>query len=275
MYTFAVDIASQTDLVAIIDPDGQLHVIGNGNGRYQFASVTKLITTNVIAEIVADGFVSFEEEVEDIYFSKGKVTLQDLLSHSSGIRPEYESCVPPRSKRVYTTEAFDIAEKHIIKKLGNGFENETIASIFSDGLKDELGCSITIEGSCGSGASGTADDLILLLREIREPKFISVEMQRFLTTPYFPELDGVLPGWGHFERNIWGVGYEIKGDKYPHWMGSKASKNSFGHFGLSGAFVMHDPENKISIASLSNENFGPWAKIAWPEMCDQIYSEYL
>ena len=38
------------------------------------------------------------------------------------------------------------------------------------------------------------------------------------TTVQLPELRGVLPGFGRSDPNPWGLGFEIRGDKSPHWM---------------------------------------------------------
>ena len=46
------------------------------------------------------------------------------------------------------------------------------------------------------------------------------------TTVQFPGLDGVLPGFGVQRPNDWGLGFEIRDDKSPHWTGLA---NSPGH----------------------------------------------
>lgn len=55
-------------------------------------------------------------------------------------------------------------------------------------------------------------------------------------TVQFPGVDGVLPGFGVQRPNDWGLGFEIRDDKSPHWTGSSNSKRTFGHFGQSGTF---------------------------------------
>ena len=47
----------------------------------------------------------------------------------------------------------------------------------------------------------------------------------------FPGLDGVLPGWGRQEPNDWGLAFELRDGKSPHWTGSLNSPRTFGHFG--------------------------------------------
>ena len=36
----------------------------------------------------------------------------------------------------------------------------------------------------------------------------------------FPGLTGVLPGYGHQKPNDWGLGFEIRDAKSPHWTGA-------------------------------------------------------
>lgn len=274
MYTFHVKLHPNSDAVGIIDPSGDLHIYGEGHGRYGFASVTKLLTTHVIADGAMDECVQLDDAIYDPYFTKGFVTLTDVLSHASGMRPDGQECVTPRTKRIYTNEAFEIAEKFFIHCLGEGFETSTIASLFADGLGAQLNSTIDIGNSCASGASGSFDDVILVLREIRSPQFLDRDMHKKLVTPYLPELDGVVPGFGHFEKNVWGIGYQLRGEN-SHWMGNHSSPHTYGHFGQSGVFVMHDPVHNLSIATVSNQDFGPWATESWPQLVDEIYSDHL
>lgn len=264
-----INLPSQVDVVGVINSSNELSVVGNGKDRYRFASVTKLIATHVIADAVASKFIGFDDQIISERF-KEYVSLADLMSHCSGIKTENET-IPPRTKRIYSNLAFDLAEKHLITSLGKGFENESIGTLFRDGLNVDLGTSIEINGSCASSATGTFDDLIIFLNEIRSPQYIEKEIHNEIASTHNPLLPGILPGWGYSKDNTWGIGYEVKGEKSPHWMGSIASPTSYGHFGMSGSFIFHDPVNNISIAGLSNVDFGPWAKDVWPLLCDSLF----
>lgn len=269
-----MDLDSNIDAVCIIDAAGDEYLLGAGERRYAFASVTKLLAAHVIADAVSSGFTSFDELVEDAAIRPDHVTLADLISHAGGVRPEGQDPIEARIKRIYTNEAFDIAERNFIARLGHGFETSTIGKLFADGLAGQLRSSITIDGSCAKSGSGTFDDLAIILREIREPEYLDHDTHAQLTSVHLPELSGIVPGWGNYDRNTWGLGYEIKGNKNPHWTGSSASEKTYGHFGQSGVFVMHDPVNMISIACASHHDFGPWAKEVWPAMCEEIYDTY-
>src|SRR5439155_111356 len=80
-------------------------------------------------------------------------------------------------------------------------------------------------------------------------------------------LVGVLPGFGRMEPNDWGLGFELKDAKSPHWTGARNSPRTFGHFGSTpgtATFLWVDPEARLACAALADVSFGDWAKDAWP-----------
>jgi CubicO group peptidase (beta-lactamase class C family) len=266
-----IDLHPNIDSISYIGPDGEHGVIGKSQGRYRLASITKLLTTYVVADAVVGGFVGFEDLVASPQLKSPDVTLQDLLSHSSGIRPDELQSIDRHKKRIYTNEAFDLAGEFLISKLGKDFKETTIGNLFEDGLNSFLGASFNFEGTCSASATGTLEDLILLMNEMRNPTYLDFQTHKFLTTPFLPELEGILPGWGNFKRNTFGVGFEIRGNKQPHWTGSVSSPETFGHFGQSGAFIFHDPIKNVSACCLTNQDFSGWAKEEFPKLSNLIY----
>ena len=89
----------------------------------------------------------------------------------------------------------------------------------------------------------------------------------------FPGLTGVLPGFGRMEPNDWGLGFELRDGKHPHWTGSRNSPATFGHFGRSGTFLWVDPERRVALGVLTDEPFGDWAVAAWPALSDAVLAE--
>jgi len=156
--------------------------------------------------------------------------------------------------------------------LGTDFNKTSIGDLFEDGLGSYLSSSIKFDGSCSASATGTLDDLILLMNEMRNPTYLDLETHNQLTTPYLPDLEGILPGWGNFKQNTFGIGFEVRGNKQPHWTGSISSPKTFGHFGQSGAFVFHDPTKKVSACCVTNKDFDSWAKEEFPKLSDSIYA---
>ena len=84
---------------------------------------------------------------------------------------------------------------------------------------------------------------------------------------------GVLPGYGHQNPNDWGLGFEIRDSKSPHWTGSSSSPRTFGHFGQSGTFLWIDPDAGAACVALTDRAFGPWAVEAWPPFTDAVLAE--
>ena len=135
------------------------------------------------------------------------------------------------------------------------------------------GTGIVLEGSAGSGASGTIDDLSALARELLAPTRIAPETLQEAASVQFPGLDGVLPGFGRMAPNDWGLGFELRDGKRPHWTGAANSPRTFGHFGRSGTFLWVDPAAEVALGCLTDLAFGDWAKEAWPRLSDGVLAE--
>ena len=92
----------------------------------------------------------------------------------------------------------------------------------------------------------------------------------------YPGTKGVLPGYGHQNPNDWGLGFEIRDCKSPHWTGGSSSPRTFGHFGQSGTFLWIDPDagrRGAACVALTDRAFGPWAVEAWPAFTDAVLAE--
>ena len=118
-----------------------------------------------------------------------------------------------------------------------------------------------------------ATALAALGRDLLEPSLVAPETLGEATTVAFPGLVGVLPGFGRMEPNDWGLGFELRDAKEPHWTGSRNSPVTFGHFGRSGTFLWVDPEARLALACLTDREFGDWAKEAWPRLSDAVLAE--
>ena len=90
----------------------------------------------------------------------------------------------------------------------------------------------------------------------------------------FPGLTGVLPGFGVQRPNDWGLGFEIRDDKSPHWTGTANSPRTFGHFGQTGTFIWVEPELALSLVVLTDRDFEEWAKPVWRAISDEVLREY-
>jgi CubicO group peptidase (beta-lactamase class C family) len=115
-------------------------------------------------------------------------------------------------------------------------------------------------------------DLAALGTELLTPT-LAPDLRAEATRVAFPGLPGVLPGFGRQASNDWGLGFEIRDGKSPHWTGSLNSPATFGHFGQTGSFLWVDPEAGLACACLTGVAFGEWAATHWPRLSDLVLEE--
>jgi CubicO group peptidase (beta-lactamase class C family) len=125
-----------------------------------------------------------------------------------------------------------------------------------------------LDGSPAADVVSTVDDLLRFAAGL--PRLLSSEMLAEATTPQFPELDGVVPGYGSQHPNPWGLGFEIRGAKAPHWTGTRNSPRTYGHFGRAGTFLWIDPAVDVALVALTDREFGGWAKERWITLSDAV-----
>ncbi|MBS2080052.1 serine hydrolase, partial [Mycobacterium tuberculosis] len=86
--------------------------------------------------------------------------------------------------------------------------------------------------------------------DLLRPVTVSAGLHAEATTVQFPGLDGVLPGYGVQRPNDWGLGFELRDAKSPHWTGARNSARTYGHFGQAGGFIWADPEIELALVVL-------------------------
>jgi CubicO group peptidase (beta-lactamase class C family) len=130
-----------------------------------------------------------------------------------------------------------------------------------------------LRGRPSEGVWGTLADLAAFARELLVPTLLAAETLGEATAVVFPGLVGVLPGLGRQDPNDWGLGFELKGAKRPHWTGAENSPRTFGHFGGAGTFLWVDPDAGVALACLTDLEFDEWALTAWPRLADAVLAE--
>jgi CubicO group peptidase (beta-lactamase class C family) len=196
-------------------------------------------------------------------------TVAHLLAHASGLGLDGARIGAPGRRRIYSNLGFERLAAEVEVATGTDFAAWLRAAVFGP---LDMG-SARLVGSPASGAEGTITDLAALGRELLAPT-LAPDLMAEATTTAFPGLAGVLPGYGRQDPNDWGLGFEIRDGKHPHWTGSRNAPGTFGHFGRSGTFLWVDPVARLACACLTDREFGMWAMPLWPELSDAILDEY-
>jgi CubicO group peptidase (beta-lactamase class C family) len=248
--------------VAVISPTGALSVVGDAERVRPWASVTKLLTALAALVAAEEGSVDLDQPA-----GPPGSTLRHLLAHASGLGPDSDAVLaPPGTRRIYSNRGFELVGELVTEASGMAFGDYLHAGV----LQPLQMTATTFSGSPAAGAAGPVVDLVRLAQELSAPTLVSVATWRTATTTAFAGLDGVLPGFGGQRPNDWGLGFEIRAGKHPHWTGASNSASTFGHFGRSGSFLWVDPEAGLACVELAARPFGPWAAVRWPALADAV-----
>lgn len=254
-----------TAAAAVVGPQGVLDSHGPEQ-PFAWASITKLLTSLTVLSIVQDGLVELAEPC-----GPPGSTVRHLLAHASGLAPDSEDVLSaPGRRRIYSNRGFEVVAAHVAARTGEDFP-----ALYETRIRGPLGLSATrLDGSPAHGAYGPISDLATLGGELLAPTLIRKELMDEATRTAFPGISGVLPGFGRQDPNDWGLAFEIRADKSPHWTGESNSPRTFGHFGRSGTFLWVDPDANLACAFLGDRDFGPWAAAAWPTLSEDVLSVY-
>jgi CubicO group peptidase (beta-lactamase class C family) len=250
--------------VAVVDRDRTLASTGPAEA-FRWASVTKLLTALTVLTAAARGEVDLGEPA-----GPPGATVRHLLAHASGLAPDDDTVLSaPGRRRIYSNRGYEVVAALVEQRCGTGF-----AELMTARVLVPLGLTGTaLDGSPAHGANGPLADLARLGRELLAPTLVPALMPEAVRQ-VFPGLPGVLPGFGRQPANDWGLGFEIRDGKSPHWTGSRNSPATFGHFGQSGSFLWADPELGLACAGLAARPFGDWAVHAWPALADAVIAQY-
>jgi len=255
---------AKTAAAGVVRDGEAVGVRGPRDHVLRWASLTKLVTALAALVAAEEGVIDLDEPAGP----EGS-TVRHLLAHASGL--PFEPGTPagrPGQRRVYSNVGFETLAEHVAEQAEMPF-----ADYFTAGVLRPLGMSAELRGSAASELHGTLDDLLLLARELQRPTLVAPETLAEATSVQFPGLAGVLPDFGRMDPNDWGLGFELRDGKSPHWTGSRNSPRTFGHFGGSGTFLWVDPEPDLALGVLTDLDFGDWAKDAWPRLSDAVLQE--
>ena len=255
---------ARTAAAGVVRAGREPAVHGPRTVELRWASVTKLLTGLVLLVAVEEGTVDLDEPA-----GPPGSTLRHLLAHASGLPLEAgPPLLPPGRRRIYSNAGIEAAAALVETRARIPF-----AEYFHGALVEPLGLAGSLHSSPAWGYRGPLDDLLALGRELLAPTLVAPETLAEATSVQFPGLPGVLPGWGRMEPNDWGLAFELRDAKAPHWTGSRNSPRTFGHFGAAGTFLWVDPAAGVACGVLTDREFGEWAKDAWPAFGDAVLAE--
>jgi CubicO group peptidase (beta-lactamase class C family) len=255
---------ARTAAAGVTRAGAEIGVHGPRDAVLRWASVTKLLTGLALLVAVEEGTVELDEPA-----GPPGSTLRHLLSHASGLPPEEgQPLMPPARRRIYSNYGIELAAALVAERSGMPF-----ADYFHAAVVEPLALTGDLHGSAAWGYRGTLDDLLKLGRELLAPTLVARETLDEATSVQFPGLAGVLPGFGRMEPNDWGLTFELRDHKSPHWTSPSNSARTFGHFGAAGTFLWVDPELGVACALLTDKEFGPWAVDAWPRFNESVVGE--
>ncbi|KUH83862.1 MULTISPECIES: serine hydrolase domain-containing protein [unclassified Mycobacterium] len=254
---------------AVVGPSGVLAECGDVRHRFALASVTKLLAARAVQVGVEEGAVDLDTEA-----GPPGATVRHLLAHAAGYSMHSaETMAEPGTRRVYSNYGFEVLAETLEKATGIEFARYLTEAVFEPlAMTDSA-----LDGgaaAAGYGATSTVADLAAFAGDLLRPVTVSAQLHAEATSVQFPGLDGVLPGFGVQRPNDWGLGFEIRDGKSPHWTGTGNSGRTFGHFGQSGTFLWADPQADLALVVLTDRDFGDWAYEPWRELSDEVLREF-
>ncbi|MBI5876243.1 MAG: beta-lactamase family protein [Chloroflexi bacterium] len=75
---------------------------------------------------------------------------------------------------------------------------------------------------------------------------------RLMTTNQTTGLRGGIEGFMTWDECAWGLGFDMRAAKRPHFSGEFTSPRTFGHSGVAGTFAWADPERELVCVMLGN-----------------------
>lgn len=247
---------------AIVTAGGVVASHGPIDEPFALASVTKpLFATAVL--------VAVEEEVIGLDDAAGPAgaTVRHLLSHASGLGLDGGELARPGRRRIYSNAAYDALGRTLHRAA-----DLAPADYLAEAVIAPLGLTRTeLRGSPASGGWSTVADLARWLGSFLAPgALLAPETVAAATTVAFPGLDGLVPGFGKQTPNDWGLGFEVRGHKDPHWTAPGNSPATYGHFGRAGTFVWVDPAVAGGLIVLTDREFGGWCLPRWPALSQAV-----
>lgn len=269
----ALDVLSDwpvdTAAAAVIGEAGVLATHGDVGRVFRLASVTKPLVARAAQVAVEEGVFELDTPA-----GPPGATVRHLLAHASGVAMQSaQQMAAPGTRRIYSNYGFTLLTAALQDAAGIEFGGYLREAVFEPlGMAD----SDLVGGAdaAGYGGRSTVVELSAFAGELLRPRLVSSQMHAEAVAVQFPGLAGVLPGFGSQRPNDWGLGFEIRDAKSPHWTGALNSPRTFGHFGQSGTFLWVDPVADVALVVLTDRDFGEWTYPLWPAISDEVLREF-
>jgi CubicO group peptidase (beta-lactamase class C family) len=245
---------------------GVVETAGDGAWRTRIASVTKPLVATACLVAVEEGTLDLDAPA-----GPPGATVRHLLAHASGLPFVGTSPIArPGTRRIYSNTGFELAADALAVGSGMG-----VGDYLGEAVLAPLGMAASeLRGSPAQDVWSTVADLARLAAELLAPTLIAAATLAEAASEQFPGLAGVLPDLGSYDPNPWGLGFELKGAKVPHWTAPGGSPRTFGHFGGSGTFLWVDPDAGVACIVLTDREFGGWAPPLWSAVSADVLAEH-
>jgi CubicO group peptidase (beta-lactamase class C family) len=254
---------------AVVAADGTvLGRRGATDHPFRLASLTKPLAAWAVLIAMEEGTIALDDPV-----GQPGCTVRHLLAHAGGYPFEgAEPVAPPARRRIYSNSGFELAASAVEREAGLSFGDYLRDAVFAP-----LAMTGTeLRGSPAHGAAGTVDDVAIFLAELQHPTLLDTATATDAFTAQYPQLAGIVPGVGRFDPCPWGLGFELRGDKSPHWTGRNNAPATAGHFGGTGTMMWMDPVARCGLVALTDRRFDDWSIEAlkrWRELSDAVVAE--
>jgi len=254
---------------AVIGADGDVvETRGDVERAFRLASLTKMMTAWAVLVAVEEGVVGLDDAV-----GQPGCTLRHLLAHAGGYPFEGDDPIsPPAERRIYSNAGIELAAAAVAESAGMGFGEYLDEAVFQP-----LGMDGTeLRGSPAHAVHATVGDVARFLAETMHPTLLSPAQATDAVSVQFPDLAGIVPGIGRFDPCPWGLGFDIRGTKLPHWTGRTNSPATYGHFGGAGTMAWVDPVAECGVVALTDLGFDQWSVEAmryWPALSVAVVAD--
>ncbi len=273
---------------------------------FALASLTKPMVAAACLVAVEEGLLELDAEVRDGF------ALRHLLSHCSGL-PEHSDALdaalvdPPGTFRRYSNAGYALAGRLLeqaaempVREYLHGALLEPLGMDASLGLSAEDAARTAVVREPGllapgeplfngerfragawcwaggyASARGYAAFLHALLRRGRagDAALLAPETVEEMLAPQFGELPGEVAGIARWPNCAWGLGFDVRGTREPHWAGDAVTPTASTHFGASGALAWLDRERDLGLVALASRGtYSGWGMQAggWADLSSAV-----